>query len=347
MSSLARVRPSGYNFKGFFGLGGGGAANPQGGGGSMQPGFDNGNNQPNTKPINPGTDIIDPMKDPRINPPPKSPEEEARTNRIYAENQRVKDLSDEERASLRRSEYAQNPNSVTAANYMKETGVDPTVFLRADPYTAQRRLDEQYAAAGAFNPKLDMRDAANSREAQMSLAQMLQQRAAGQGSVAAEMLRMQGERSAEQALANARAGSAYNPGMAQMLGERAAFEARGQASDQARIAALQEQEQAQGMLGGLYGQMRGQDIQSSGMGSQLQLQAEEMRRQGQMAALGMKADLSEADRQALMQREQLVNRFALGNEEIQAANSRAAADRWWRLGAGVAQGISEGIARRS
>lgn len=285
-------------------------------------------------PIQPPLVPTNPIPDNPYQPTPESEAADAREAKVRAEGERIKNMSAEELQALRRSQYSQAPGAGTAADYLATTGVDPEVFRRADP-TLKSRIMEQYERAGAFNPSLDLRDAQGARASQMNLAQMLQQRAQGQGSVAAAMLEQQGERAAQDAFGLARAGSAYNPGMAQMLGERGAFEARSRAMDQARVAALQEQAQSQDMLGGLYGQMRGQDLQSSGMGSQLQLQAEQMRRGGQLAALGMRTDLDEADRAALIQREQLVRAGSLAGADIAARSREAAKDRYWRLGGQV------------
>lgn len=337
----------GNNFKFGFRIGGG---PPQPG--SMQPGFDNGNNNPNSNPSggeangasNPGPLTPNQLTEEQKAAQARRESEQARIDRVAAEQKRVAGLKDQERQAYMRSQYSQRPSSGSAQDYLAATGIDPEIFNRRDQET-RRQLNDQYFAASQFRPTFDMGAANSARASQVGLAQLLQQRASGQNSVTAEMLRAQGERSAEQAFANARANSAYNPGMAQMLGEMSANQARSQAAEQGRIAAMQEQQQAQDALSGLYGQMRGQDLQASGMGSQLQLQAEQLRRQGQMGALEMQNSMSEADRQALIAREQLVSRFALAGQEIDAANSRAAADRIWRVGAGVAQGLAEGAMR--
>jgi hypothetical protein len=105
---------------------------------------------------------------------------------------------------------------------------------------------------------------------QTQLLQQLQDQAAGKGPSLAQMQLQQGtEQNLRQQAAMAAGGR--NPGLASYQAAQNQSGAGQQMAGQAAMARLQEQQQAQGMLGQLSGQMRGQDQGLMGMQNQFAL----------------------------------------------------------------------------
>lgn len=225
-------------------------------------------------------------------------------------------------------------------DYMRRYGIDPTVFNPSDNSAAlQQRASNLYDTATAFNPQLNTNAQRVAGAQQQGLANLLMQRASGQSSVTAEQLRQAGEDAAQQAYGLAQANSAYNPGLALQMGQNAAQQARLQALQQGRIGALQEQQQAQGLYGELLGQMRGQASQEAGMGLNAQLQAQQLRQSGGLSALGAMSGLSEADRNALIAREQLANQANLQAQQLAAQRGSERENHYWQIGGGLINGL--------
>jgi hypothetical protein len=150
-----------------------------------------------------------------------------------------------------------------------------------------------------------------SRMQQQGLIQMLQNQAAGIGpSVAQNQLQQATARNIRQSaglMASGRgpgaAGNAYNVG-------NMAAQANQQASADSAQLRMQEQLQAQGLLGSVLGQTRGQD---QGM-AQMQLQDQKMRDDMVMQFMKMGMDTDQANREAALQMEKLKTDAYYGGE---------------------------------
>jgi hypothetical protein len=185
------------------------------------------------------------------------------------------------------------------------------------------------------------------RGGQSQLVQMLQSRAQGNDSVAAEMLRRQGEQTARQAMALARATGGSNPGRSLRLALNAGNEARLQANEQAGQVALQEQANALGALGGVLGQARSQDIgmmtTDAGLGLQGALGAQQLRQQQQQSMLAALLGMDAAQLDANTRRGALNQQAALAQQGYENAD-----DNYWRnlavqFGSGAIGGLSGGL----
>jgi|CXWL01.1.fsa_nt_gi hypothetical protein len=132
----------------------------------------------------------------------------------------------------------------------------------------QKMLGAGGAAAGGRNV-LNMDQANQARGVQTGLIQQLQAQARGDGpSIAQEQLKQATDQNMAQAAAQAASGrGAGAGGAAYQVGNQRAAAGQKMAGDSA-VLRLQEQMQAQNMLAGVSGQMRGQDLSSQGLNLQ-------------------------------------------------------------------------------
>lgn len=248
-------------------------------------------------------------------------------------------------SSLTTAPRAQDDYDQKRLAYLQKFGVDPASFMpSANSQQLQQHAGDLYRSATSFAPHLDMSAQQGMANQQQGLANMLMQRAAGQGSVTAEQLHQAGEEAAQQAYGLAQANSAYNPGMALQMGQNAALQARQQAFQQGRIGSLQEQQQAQGLYGALLGQMRGQGLQESDLGLQSQLQGQQLRQQGGLSALGAMQGLSEADRNALIAREELASGYNRSNRGMDIQERTSNRDFLGKIVGGIATAVGTAVA---
>lgn len=99
------------------------------------------------------------------------------------------------------------------------------------------------------------------RNRQNTLADVLEQRAQGKNLLSTELLRQGADRNIQQQMAMAASARPGQVGMAQRLAAQNAGNINAGLAGQQTLAGLQEQAQAQGMLAGVIGQGRGQDLQ--------------------------------------------------------------------------------------
>lgn len=135
----------------------------------------------------------------------------------------------------------------------------------------------QGAADATGRNSLNMGDANASRNAQSALMQQLQQQARGEGpSVAQAQLRQASEENMSNAAAMAASGRGPGAGgAAYQAANQQANIGQKMAGDSAMLR-MQEQQQAQGQLANLSGQMRGQDLSTQTIGLQQQAQNDDL-----------------------------------------------------------------------
>jgi len=188
------------------------------------------------------------------------------------------------------------------------------------------------------------------RNAQMGLVSQLQNQAAGQGPSIAQMQLQQGaDRNLANAIAMRAGGQGGGLAMRNIAQQRA--DIGQQLAGQAGIQRLQEQQQAQQMLGGVAGGARGQDIGLATEQAQLGQQAALANQNAalQQTALNDKmagfyntglADLDMAQRSAAQDLEKLKVNQNLGIQGVNAQSYEGASKRRGDLIGGIGQGVA-------
>jgi hypothetical protein len=151
-------------------------------------------------------------------------------------------------------------------------------------------------------PMMNTGQADQSRGQQGQLAQMLFQQANGQRQGAGELaVQRQAGNAMAQQTSTAQMARGANAALAARTAARNSASIGVNAAGQAGIAQLQDQQSAQNQLGGLLGNMRGQDIQTAGANQQSQLAQQQL----QLGALAQMLGVDQAALQADLQKRQL------------------------------------------
>jgi hypothetical protein len=202
-----------------------------------------------------------------------------------------------------------------------------------------------------------------SRGMQLNLASQLAQQAAGQGpSLAGQQLQQGLQQSLLQQRAQAASmGGDVNPFLAQRQLAAQGAQAQQATNAQMAMARTQEQMNAQGMLGGLTGQIRGQDQGLAGMqqqggfqNAQMQqqaalanqgasLQQQGLSNQAQQFAMGNMLGLSQQQQQANMAYAGMQNQTDLTNSQINAGVAGQNAANANGYGAAIFGGAAQGL----
>lgn len=212
-------------------------------------------------------------------------------------------------------------------------------------------------AASAAGPNLG---AANATGAQQSaLGGLLWQRASGQGGPSVAELQMRRGLDSQIASQRAQAASArgMSPGMAQRLASQGIANAQQATNADAAMLRSNEQMQAQGALGGLLAQQRGQDLGAAQMGMQasqfnaglqqqsnLANQSAELQNRAQMDAafsqyLGMGMSREEAQQRALADYERIMAEQQMSANQLAQATAEGNAEREQKSKGGLISGI--------
>lgn len=159
----------------------------------------------------------------------------------------------------------------------------------ADPYkinessygmpnaAANQAMLAQRAGAADNRQTLNMSDAQSSRDIQGGLIQQLQGQAAGTGpSIAQQQLQKATDQNIANTQAAAASGRGPSAGGAQYNAQNRMAQAQQQGAGDSAMLRLQEQMQAQNMLGNVAGQQRGQDLSSQQLGLQQRAQNDDL-----------------------------------------------------------------------
>lgn len=225
-------------------------------------------------------------------------------------------------------------------------GPDRSLFQAPDQTANRNMLQGAMNAsnnlAGHFNAGPQQEQ---TRGMQMNLANQLQQQAAGQGPSVAGMQLQQGlqQQLMQQRAQAASMGGDVNPYLAQrQLAEQGAQAAQA-TNAQAAMARTQEQMNAQGALGGLTGQMRGQDLGVAGMGQQHALANAQMGQQARQFGMEGMMGLSGQQLQANMGYAGMQNQTDLANNQINAGIAGQNAASANAFGTAILGGLSSGL----
>lgn len=182
-------------------------------------------------------------------------------------------------------------------------GGDATEGMSTRPESAdyqQGYLQNDFMKRSA--PMMNTGQADQSRGQQGQLAQMLFQQANGQRQGAGEMaVQRQAGNAMAQQTSTAQMARGANAALAARSAARNNANIGVSAAGQAGIAQMQDQQSAQNQLGGLLGNMRGQDIQTAGANQQSQLAQQQM----QLSALAQMLGVDQATLQAELAKRQI------------------------------------------
>lgn len=209
--------------------------------------------------------------------------------------------------------------------------INAGAFESQGPFSTQGLYDQAGTAGNRQTPQFNFGYQDQTRQAQMGLMQQLQAQARGEGPSLAQLQLQRGQ---ESAMANAMAMGASQRGANQAgalrnIGAQQAGIQQGLAADSAALR-LQEQMQAQQMLAGLTGQMRGQDIGAAGQQTQFAQSGMQMNDQMVQFYVSQGMSLQDAQMKAKMDLEKLRTEQSLQQMKIEqdrdAANKKLAGD---------------------
>jgi hypothetical protein len=237
-------------------------------------------------------------------------------------------------------------------------GPDRSLFYAPDQHDNRVMMQRALNSSGVTAPQLGFNAGAQqeqSRDMQMSLANQLQQQAAGQGpSVAGQQLQQGLQQQLLQQRAQAASmGGDVNPFLAQRQLSDQGAQAQQATNAQMAMARTQEQMNAQGALGGLTGQMRGMDQnvaamaqQSAVNNAQLYQQQQQINNQAAQYAMSGLTGLSAQQLQANMGYAGMQNQTDLANNQVNAGVAGQNAANANAYGAALVGGAAQGLSAK-
>jgi hypothetical protein len=230
-------------------------------------------------------------------------------------------------------------------------GPDPSLFQSPDQQANKNMLQGALGssqgaapiAQAASGPNVALNDQYQSRGMQMNLANQLAQQAVGQGPSLAGQQLQQGlqQQLLQQRAQAASMGGDVNPFLAQRQLADQGAQAQQATNAQMAMARTQEQMNAQGALGGLTGQLRGQDLGNIGQQQQYGIQNAQLQQQANLANQGANLQQQNINNQASQYA--MSGLLGLSSQQMQGNLAYAGMDQQSQLArdqinAGVAQG---------